>query len=260
MVVSTRARSAATPSRPSAGRAFFRARGPRPARPCSSRSSSWSPRARGSAKARARSRHVVDGRVEHRLDLALGVGGAVGHALGQAQEPQHDRQGQGRVQLGQPPGDQGALHVELAYELLVLAPVDAGPAVGDGVDALGQFGGQVLGADLAGQLQAQPPLDLGVALGDVDQQFGQPLGAQGGQIGRRQGLSRSRTLHRRQRSSPVRARSSAPSRRDPRSFSTTDRRHDGPGAVRVACVISATDHKRLSFQWAPQGTRCRRPC
>jgi hypothetical protein len=70
---------------------------------------------------------------------------------------------------------------------------------------LAQFGGQILGADLARQLQAQPSLDLGVALGDVDQQFGQPLRAQGGQIGRRQGLSRSRALHRRQRSSPVRA-------------------------------------------------------
>jgi hypothetical protein len=86
------------------------------------------------------------------------------------------------VERAEPIGDQAAQHVEVAHEARPLAPGDLALAGLQGGHPLVDLERQVLGPLLGRQLHAQPPLEFGTAGGDVEEDVGQALGPEIGEV------------------------------------------------------------------------------
>src|SRR5690242_2602196 len=75
--------------------------------------------------------------------------------------------------------DEPALLVEVPHEGRALLPVDEGAGLPQRGEPLADVGGDRLGAGLGAELEPQPPLGRGVPGGELEQELGEPLGAEG---------------------------------------------------------------------------------
>lgn len=125
---------------------------------------------------------VENGPTEHVADVATAVVDAVQDRLGQSHEPPQQLERQIGAVVGHLLDDQLALQVEVFDERPTLLPVDEGPGLPQRGEPLADVGGDGLGTGLGPELEPQPALDPGVLGAELEQDLGQPLGAEGFEV------------------------------------------------------------------------------
>jgi hypothetical protein len=133
---------------------------------------------------------IAAGPAEHVADVAPTVVDAVQDRLGQPQEPPQQLERQIGAGLGHLLHDQLPLQVEVLHEGAPLLPVDEGPGLPQRGEPLADIGGNGLGPGLGAELEPQPALDPGVPGAELEQDLGQPLGAEGFEVVEVKGLLR----------------------------------------------------------------------
>jgi hypothetical protein len=129
------------------------------------------------------STEIAAGLAEHVADIAAAVVDAIEDRLGQLQESPQQLERQIGAAVGHLVEDQLALQVEVLHEGRPLLPVDEGPRLAQRGKPLADVGGGRLGAGLGVELEPEPPFGGCIPLAKLEEDLGQPLGAEGLEFG-----------------------------------------------------------------------------
>ncbi len=138
---------------------------------------------------------IAAGEMEHVADGTIAVVAALIDAIGQIEQPPHQRESFLRIVLGNQIGDRSALHLQIGRKRLHPVPFDMRARPGDGGEPLSHLVRDLAWALGTGELEPEPPLGGGIARGELDQKLGQPCRTESLEILRVQGRLRRHRQH-----------------------------------------------------------------